>query len=60
MPFEQQYNGKVVKDCIQKYEKSKSFRKVAKTCTWNDHGCAHLRCDFTRQEKCWSFQDRLQ
>ena len=30
MPFEQQYNGKVVKDCIQKYEKMKSFRKVAK------------------------------
>jgi transposase/DNA-binding transcriptional regulator YhcF (GntR family) len=30
MPFEQQYNGKVVKDCIQKYEKIKSFRKVAK------------------------------
>lgn len=30
MPFVQQYNGKVVKDCIQKYESIKSFRKVAK------------------------------
>ena len=30
MPFVQQYNGKVIKECIQKYEQIKSFRKVEK------------------------------
>jgi hypothetical protein len=30
MPFERQYNGKKVRECIQKYEHFKSFRKVEK------------------------------
>jgi hypothetical protein len=30
MPFERQYNGNKVRECIQKYEHFKSFRKVEK------------------------------